>query len=257
MNGIFYIGATGLDAQQKAVDIVANNVTNMNTNAYKRATVSFAEMLVPPTQGASSQGTDGAATLAGVNASMGLRDFAASELHPTGNPMDIAVRGDGFIPLSRSTQGHATLWRGGTLHVSADGYLAAPDGTPLDAMISVPRDASAITIQTNGEVLAEVPGQTNAVPIGQIELVTVGDPAQLVAAGNGMYTLDESTTTLSTSRPGEDNAGSVAQGFGEASNVQLSDELVNLMVYQRAYAANARLVQIGDELMSIANGLKR
>lgn len=255
MNGIFYIGATGLDAQQKAVDIVANNVTNMNTTAYKRATVSFSELLVPTAQATGNRSGDGG--LAGVSATIGLRDFRATDLHPTNNPMDIAVRGDGFIPLSRSGEGHAVLWRGGTLHIGPDGYLAAPDGTPLDAMISVPRDATSLTIQNNGEVLAEVPGQNAALPIGQIELVTVGDTGQLVAAGGGTYTVDESATTLSSVRPGEDSSGTLAQGFGEMSNVQLSDELVNLMVYQRAYAANARLIQVGDELMSIANGLKR
>ena len=255
MNGVFYIGATGLDAQQTAVDIVANNVTNMNTNAYKRSTVSFSEMLVAPAQAGSRQ--DASAGLAGVNVSASLRDFNPAQLHPTGNAMDVAIRGAGFIPLSHSGTGHATLWRGGTLHVDTDGYLAAPDGSPLEAMISVPRDVTSLTILPTGEVQAQVPGQADLLSIGQIDLVSVDDPAKLVATGNGIYSLDEGSTTLSSIRPGDENDVTIAQGFGEASNVQLSDELVNLMVYQRAYAANARLVQVGDELMSIANGLKR
>jgi flagellar basal-body rod protein FlgG len=257
MNGAFYIGATGLDAQQTAVEIVANNVTNMNTAGYKRATVSFAEMLVPAPPQADATRRDTTATLAGVNATTGLRDFTPAELHPTGNAMDVAIRGAGFIPLSRHDDGAQRLWRGGTLHVGADGYLSAPDGTPLDAMVSVPRDASSITLQPDGEVLAVVPGSTDPVAIGRIDLVMVNDASALTAQGAGIYTADESATTLESVRAGEDNAGSLAQGYGEASNVQLSDELVSLMVYQRAYAANARLVQVGDELMSIANGLKR
>jgi flagellar basal-body rod protein FlgG len=256
MNGAFYIGATGLDAQQTAVDIVANNITNMNTTAYKRATVSFSEMLVAP--GTTPRRDDPGAGMAGVSVATSLRDFTAAELHPTNNAMDLAIRGAGFIPLARSGDiGHTTLWRGGTMHVDPDGYLASPDGTPLEAMISVPRDVTAITIQPTGEVQAQVPGQNDPLSIGQIDLVTVDDPTKLVAAGNGTYTVDEGTTTLTSNKPGEENAGSIAQGYGEASNVQLSDELVNMMVYQRAYAANARLVQVGDELMSIANGLKR
>jgi flagellar basal-body rod protein FlgG len=256
MNGAFYIGATGLDAQQTAVDIVANNITNMNTNAYKRASVSFSEMLVAP--GTATRRDDAGAGLAGVSVTTSLRDFTPAELHPTGNAMDLAIRGQGFIPLARSGDtGHTTLWRGGTLHVDPDGYLASPDGTPLEAMISVPRDATSLTIQPTGEVQAQVPGQTDPLSIGQIELVTVDDPAQLLAAGNGTYTVDEGSTTLASNKPGDDGSATLAQGYGEASNVQLSDELVNMMVYQRAYAANARLVQVGDELMSIANGLKR
>jgi len=256
MNGVFYIGATGLDAQQTAVDIVANNVTNMNTNGYKRSTVSFSEMLVDPGQTVTRRDDAGAA-LAGVTISSNLRDFTPAELHPTGNAMDIAIRGPGFIPLARSGEGHTLLWRGGTLHVDTDGYLAAPDGTPLEAMISVPRDVTAITILPTGEVQAQVPGQADALSIGQIDVVTVDDPSQLVAKGNGTYALEDGGTALSSNKPGEDTGSTLAQGYGESSNVQLSDELVSLMVYQRAYAANARLVQVGDELMSIANGLKR
>jgi flagellar basal-body rod protein FlgG len=258
VNGIFYIGATGLNAQQTAVDIVANNVTNMNTTAYKRGSVSFSELLAPaaPLPGI-TRSVSPEAGAAGVMVNPTLHDFTAAELHATGNAMDLAIRGDGFIPLAKSSDGQSVLWRGGPLHVGTDGYLAAPDGQPLEAMISVPRDSTGLTISPSGQVTATVPNQTDPVEIGQIDVVVPSDTSKLQSQGNGIYSLDESETSLSSGTPGVDGAGLLAQGYGEASNVQLSDELVNLMIFQRAYAANARLVQVGDELMSIANGLKR
>lgn len=253
MNGVFYIGATGLNAQQTAVDVVANNVANINTAAYKRGTVSFSELVAAPALSETGQTN---ATPNGVAVNPALHVFTQGELRPTGNALDLAIRGDGFIELLAQS-GKSVLWRGGTLHVGEDGYLTAPNGLPLHAMISVPADATSITVRSDGQVLAAVPGQSELLDLGSIELVLANDTSRLQSQGDGMYGIADDDLSLTRSVPGEDNAGLFAQGFSEASNVQLSDELVSLMIYQRAYAANARLVQIGDELMGIANGLKR
>jgi flagellar basal-body rod protein FlgG len=263
MNNVFYIGATGLNAQQNAVDITANNLANMNTAAYKRGIVSFSELLVGGRQQVSAARStydiDAAAVApAGVEVNSSLHAFTPGTLHATNNALDLAIKGDGFIELGAdASTGDAMLWRGGTLHVGTDGFLAAPNGQPLKAMISVPRDATAITVGTDGQVQATVPGQTDPLDIGQIELVTVEDTRALRADGDAVYRVADDGAALTRAKPGEENAGSLVQGYAEGSNVSLSDELVNLMLYQRAYAANARLVQVGDELMSIANGLKR
>lgn len=253
MNGIFYIGATGLQAQQRAVEVVAHNVANLNTPAFKRSAVSFAELLATnDVPGRPHTTTDTAAGVAAASVPV----FTAGELRATDNPMDLALHGEGFVELS-AADGQALLWRGGTLHVGADGYLAAPGGQPLKAMIAVPADASHLTISPSGDITAVLPGQTEAQPIGQIDLVIPQDTRALEAIGEGLYQMPDDGTALTRSRAGEDTATVFAQGFSEASNVQLSDELTSLMLYQRAYAANARLVQVGDELMAIANGLKR
>ncbi|KGB98816.1 flagellar hook-basal body protein [Burkholderia cepacia] len=257
MNNVFYIGATGLNAQQTAVDVTANNVANMNTPAFKRGTVSFSELLTAAAQPLNLlHGGTSSGAAAGVAADPSLHVFTSGELRPTGSGLDLAIRGDGFLELA-SDSSDAVLWRGGTLHVGTDGYLAAPNGLPLKAMISVPRDASGITITPTGQVLATVPNQAEPLDLGQIELVVPADTRSLQTVGDGVYRVHDDGLALTRSRPGEDNAGMFAQGFSEASNVSLSDELVNLMLYQRAYASNARLVQVGDELMAIANGLKR
>lgn len=259
MNNVFYIGATGLNAQQSAVDITANNLANMNTPAFKRGAVSFSELLVtaPQTRTALRDKTS-ESIAAGVSVDPSLRVFSPGMLHESGNQFDIAIKGEGFIELqSDRASGDATLWRGGTVHVGSDGFLTAPNGQPLKAMISVPRDATALTIGTDGQVSATVPGQADLLEIGQLELVMPVDTRTLQSVGDGIYRAQDDGVALTRVKPGEDSAGSVIQGYSEASNVTLSDELVNLMMFQRAYAANARLVQVGDELMSIANGLKR
>ena len=254
MNSIFYIGATGLNAQQTAVDVVANNIANVNTAAFKRGSVSFAELLTSTTSPDQTSTAPDAA--AGVAASASLHVFTDGELRATSNPMDLAIQGDGFVELTDNA-GQAVLWRGGTLHVGTDGYLDAPNGQPLKAMISVPTDASDITITPTGQVLATLPSQTAPQELGQIDMVMPHDTSRLEALGDGLYQMPDDGSALMSVQPGDDTTSRFAQGFSEASNVQLSDELVSLMIYQRAYAANARLVQVGDELMGIANGLKR
>lgn len=256
MNGAFYIGATGLNAQQSAVSATANNIANMNTPAFKRAAVSFSEVLAASAQPLLPVSNVSVDQVAGVMADVSARVFTPGELRPTGNMLDIAVRGDGLIELA-SDAGQPMLWRGGTLRVGEDGYLATSNGMPLKAMISVPRDASAITVLEDGRVQATVPDQAQPMDIGQLELVHVDDTRDLQPQGEGLYQLRSDAAALQSFKPGEGGTGAFVQGFSEASNVSLTDELTHLMLYQRVYAANARLVQVGDELMAIANGLKR
>ncbi|KAK47800.1 hypothetical protein BG58_41070 [Caballeronia jiangsuensis] len=263
MNNVFYIGATGLNAQQTAVDITANNLANMNTASFKRGVVSFSELLTGTAQRADVRSPDlrkngGVTTASGVVADSTLHSFMPGSLHATGNALDVAIKGDGFIELGAdSIAGETRLWRGGTLHVGADGFLAAPNGQPLKAMISVPRDATDITIGTEGQVTAVVPNQSEPLELGQIEIVTVSDTRALQSESDGVFRVPDDSLTLTRAKPGDDISSTIVQGYSEGSNVSLSDELVSLMLFQRAYAANARLVQVGDELMSIANGLKR
>ncbi|MXN79979.1 flagellar hook-basal body complex protein [Burkholderia sp. 4701] len=254
MNNVFYIGATGLAAQQAAVDSTANNIANLNTPAFKRGAVDFSALLTAGGRPTFAPGTGGAAG-AGVSASM-RPVHSPGTLRQTDDAWDVAIRGNGFIELE-TAQGDAALWRGGRLRVGDDGYLRASNGVPLKAAISVPRDAERLEIAPDGQVLAVVPNQPAPLEIGRLEIVQPADPHALQALGDGTYRIADDGAAIVRARAGEDNAGTFAQGFSEASNVALADELAGLMLYQRAYAASARLVQVGDELMAIANGLKR
>lgn len=254
MNGPFYIGATGLSAEQRALDAVANNIANINTPGFKRARVQFSELL----GGAASQGagiTQSSPAFSGVQTDISGRDFTQGDLKQTGKPLDVAIDGEGFLELM-GPGGRALLWRGGSMKVNADGYLATMDGLPLKAMISAPLDATAVSIAPDGKVMAQMSGQSGLTVLGQIDLVRAKSPSTLTNLGDGFYEA-ANPSDLITATPGEDGAGLLATGALESSNVELSDEMVTLLMLQRAYAANAQVVQAGDELMAIANGLRR
>lgn len=256
MNGAFYIGATGLRSQERALEATANNLANINTPGYKRAEVRFSE-LVGPAPSAEDLAIDpnAGAALAGVNALGGNRVFTQGELRPTGQAMDLAIDGEGFLELL-GPAGQVLLWRGGTLKVNGDGNLAASNGLPLKSMVSIPDGATALTIGRDGMVRATVAGTAEPVELGQLELVLARDPSQLGLLSEGLYQAQDASDLLGV-KPGEEGGGALVQGAIEGSNVSMSDEMVTLMLMQRAYAANAQIVQAGDQLMSIANGLRR
>src|SRR4051812_35920454 len=132
MNGVFQIGATGLHAQDRALNIVANNITNMNTPGFKRAEVRFAELVGAHAADGSAPAVGDASAMFGVSASGSQRLFSTGEMRATGNPLDLAIQGEGFIELA-SPDGQTLLWRGGTLRINEDGFLAGPGGLPLKA----------------------------------------------------------------------------------------------------------------------------
>ncbi|WP_443751364.1 flagellar hook-basal body protein [Asticcacaulis solisilvae] len=258
MNGVFYIGATGLDTQQRALDIVANNIANLNTRAFKQSHPQFSQMVAPvalPADGHETSAADAQAAMLGVKLDGAPVDFTQGQLNATGAPLDLAINGSGFIELM-GPGGQTMLWRGGGLMVNPDGYLAASNGMPLQAMISVPHDASALTISADGKVTATVDGSAQPVSLGQIELSQDNDPSTLTAIGGGLY-VPQSDADIVRAAPGTEGAGVLAQGFSEASNVDLSREMVTLLLMQRTYSANAQVVQAGDQLMGIDNELKR
>ncbi len=257
MNGAFYIGATGLQAQERALDVVANNIANLNTNGFKRSQARFSELVgaSATTSRENVQDGHGAETpLWGVDVDTSPLDMTQGTLTQTGHPLDVAINGPGFIELMGAA-GQVQLWRGGTLQVNPDGYLAAADGTPLKAMISVPEGATNLTISGSGAVSATVDGSATKT-IGQIDVVQEKNPAGMSLTSPGRYE-PENLNDVTSSAAGDAGAGVLVQGSLETSNVDLSTEMITMLLMQRAYASNAQIVQAGDQLMSIANELRR
>jgi flagellar basal-body rod protein FlgG len=258
MNGAFYIGATGLDAQQRALDVVSNNISNINTTAYKRSSARFSELLV----GAHSL-ADGETVIRsfrgdgmnGVEVASAPRVWTQGDLRQTASELDLAIDGAGFIPVM-AAEGRSLLWRGGALKLSGDGYLATADGLPLQAMIAVPQDAKAVVIARDGTVSATIDGQAEPRELGKIDLAYMADPSLLTEAGAGYFESDD-PSAVSVVAAGEEGAGFLVQGSLEGANVELSAEMIQLLVLQRAYAASAQVVQAGDTLMAISNSLRR
>lgn len=243
MNGAFSIGATGLRAQERALNITANNIANMNTPGFKRSAVRFSELMGV-----------GRSAAGGVSALEAAPVFAQGELRTTGNALDVAIDGDGFIEVL-GADARPLLWRGGTLSIGVDGLLSTADGLPLRAMITVPEGADALTISGDGMVAAVLAGDKTPTELGRIDLQRVSDLTGLKALGGGLY--KSSGTDRAAFAAGEEGVGVFVQRSIEGANVTLSNEMVMLMLMQRAYAASAQALQAGDQLMGIANGLRR
>lgn len=256
-----YIGATGMQAQQAHVDAIANNLANVNTSGFKKNRASFTELVVSaaaPGRGAAAEGGVFAlaSTGAGVQLGAAAKAFDPGELKKTDMPLDLAILGDGFLELALpdGARGYA---RGGTLKVNADGQLATQAGVPLKPGLTVPENTEALVISSTGRVQARVPGQAAPLEIGQLELVRFANPQGLLPQGGNVYRASEASGDPIGGRPGEDGMGTLAQGFLEASNVKLVEEMVNLMVAQRAYEASVKVVQASDEMLGMINGLRR
>ncbi len=250
MNGAFYIGAAGMDAQQRALNIVANNIANINTTGFKRSAVRFSELVAAI--GGAADPTSISPMLAnssGVAVGAAPHVWAQGDLKQTAQELDLAINGVGFLELL-GPSGRSLLWRGGTLKVNEGGYLATADGIALRAMISVP------AIARDGVVSALVGGETEMRQIGQLDLVMVNNADTLKDAGNGYYEVTD-PAGIATVQAGDNGSGAFVQGTLQSSNVQLTEEMVSLLLLQRAYSASAQVVQAGDQLMGIVNGLRR
>jgi flagellar basal-body rod protein FlgG len=255
-----YIGATGMRAQQTQIDTIAHNVANVNTVGFRRSAVSFAEVSAAQSTLTRSPLAEAVATAlpprgAGTQARIAL-SANGGELKATGAPLDLAIDGLGFLEILRA-DGSPAYTRAGALSVTENGALALADGSPLASRIDLPPDATDIEITPDGRVLTRLDGFTEPVEVGALELVTFANPSGLTAVGNNLYVATADSGEARSGTPGENGLGALRQGYVEASNVQLIDELVTLMLAQRAFEMNGRLVQAADQLLAITNTLYR
>lgn len=260
------IGATGMQAQQLNVDTIANNLANVNTVGFKKAQVTFTDLMMRETarvQAPASPDASDAGPLAalpslgaGVGTASIVKRFDAGDLKQTGSPLDLAIHGDGFLEVVEPDGSHA-FTRGGTLKVNTDGVLVTQSGLPLKPGITVPANATALTIGADGHVLITVPNEASPIDGGQLELVRFTNPSGLLAQGDDLYRASEASGEPIAGKPGENGLGTLTQGYLEGSNVRMVDEMVNLMVAQRAYEASVKVVQASDEMLSMVNNLRR
>lgn len=257
MNDALFIAATGMQAQQTNVETIANNIVNATTPGYKRSKVSFTDMVTKQSVPTAATASD-ALLSAGQRAGMGVAlmkagpQFEAGELKKTDSPYDIAISGDGFIEV-QTPDGARAVTRGGTLKVNADGLLSTQSGLPLRPAIMIPQGAQSLTITPDGHVRVMLPNQDGPQDVGQIELVRFSSLEQLSSLGDNVYRVADNASELR----GADGAGTLQQGYLESSNVKMVDEMVNLMLAQRAYDASVKVIQASDEMLAAANNLRR
>lgn len=265
MSNALYIGATGMQAQQQNVDTIANNLANANTTAFKKSRISFTDMMVQDASRVSNlmagmteldAGSMGVNVGAGVRVSSTSKSFEPAELKKTDSALDIAIQGEGFIEVLMS-DGSTAFSRGGTLKLNRDNQLSLASGHLLKAGITIPDHVLGMTISPDGFVRCRVAGQSGELELGKIELVNFTSPSQLNVLGDNLYQTTAGSGEALSSLNGELGVGTIAQGSLEASNVKMVEEMVNLMIAQRTYEANVKLVQAADEMHGMINSLRK
>ena len=254
--------SSGMQSQQMNIDNIANNLANLNTVGFKKSRVEFQDVLYQKYRLAgsatsvNSQAPNELAIGYGVKPVATLRQFSTGSLELTSNPLDLAISGDGFFQLQHP-DGTTVYSRDGAFKLSADGEIVNSDGYFLLPEISVPEDATSISVGQDGIVQALITGETEAVDLGQIELARFVNPAGLSSMGKNLMQVTDASGDPITDLPGQGGLGTLDQGYLEMSNVEVVDEMVNMIIAQRAYEMNSKAIQTADEMSSIANNLKR
>ena len=249
------IAATGMLAQQTNVEIIANNLANMNTTAFKQQRAEFADLLYQTIQtpGAqtSDQGTyapNGIQLGAGVRTAGVYRIMTQGDLKSTGNPYDVAIQGAGFFRIQQAdgTDGYT---RSGNFSLNPQGQLVTQDGLVVQPGIAIPANTLSVTINAQGQVNATVAGNTTPQTVGQLELTRFPNEAGLNAIGNNLYLETPASGSPQAGQPGSTGFGTIQQGFLETSNVNSVDEITGLITAQRAYEMNSKVVSAADQML--------
>ena len=253
------IAATGMHAQQLTIDVVANNLANANTMGFKKSRVEFEDLLYRNNQisgnGLISQQISQPMGTGTTLLSLG-KVFESGDLKKTDRSLDIALQGNGFFEVIMPDGSYAYS-RAGSLKINNDGYLTNIDGYSLSALVQVPSDTQNLIIESNGDVFAELSNEDNPVKLGQIEVANFINPMDLNPMGDNLYMPTKASGSALYGTAGDEGFATIEQGYLEASNVSLVEELTNLMMAQRAYELNSKVIQASDELLSIINGLRR
>jgi flagellar basal-body rod protein FlgG len=257
----FSTSATGMTAQQMMVDMISNNLANINTTGFKRSQINFQDLLYVEME---AEGTEVASGIkspsgleigSGVRAASNVKVFSIGELQNTGNPLDIAIAGEGFLQVAMPN-GDIRYTRDGALQINGNGQLVTTGGYAIEPSISVPIDAASISIEKDGGVNVMDSAGTQSV-VGNIQLARFPNPSGLSSEGDNLYSETEASGTATTGIPGESGFGTIQSSFLEKSNVQMVTELVNLITAQRAYEINARAIRAGDDMLQTANQIVR
>ena len=254
--------ASGMAAQQLNVEVISNNIANMNTVGFKKQRAEFQDLLYHTMERAGAQSSEqgtivptGVQIGGGVKAGSVYRITEQGAVTQTGNPYDVAIEGRGFFQVLMPS-GEMAYTRAGNLSLNADGQLVTEDGYNIQPAITVPNDATSISVSKGGQVQAVRAGQTEAEVVGQIELANFVNEAGLSAIGDNLLMETAASGPANVGTPGIDGFGNLLQGYTEASNVDAVTEITALIVAQRAYEMNSKVISAADEMLQAANSVK-
>jgi flagellar basal-body rod protein FlgG len=260
-----YTAATGMEALQTKLDVIANNMANINTTAFKKDRANFEDVFYRQIRLPGAEDADGNRTATGIEVGLGTRvsstqsDFKQGSFETTGNQLDLAIEGDGFFQV-QNPNGDFYYTRSGNFGINANGQVvlgSANIGYLLEPNITIPPEATDVVVSADGQVQIRTQDSTNLQTIGQLQLAKFVNPDGLLKLGDNLFQKTDSSGDEQVGTPAQQGFGNIRQGFLEASNVEPVTELIDLITTQRAFEINSQVVQAGDQVMQIIANLRR
>ncbi len=257
-----WTSATGMQAQALNLDVISNNLANVNTSGFKKSRAEFQDLLYETLRPAGTSSSQDSEVPTGIQIGHGTRPstvlkiFTQGDMENTKNELDLAIEGDGFFKIILPS-GETGYTRDGGFKLDRDGRIVNADGFALEPEMTIPSDARSISVGMDGTVSVLQAGDSIPSEVGTIELARFINPAGLISMGKNLYITSNASGDEITGTAGEDGLGTIAQGFLERSNVSVVDEMVNMITAQRAYETNSKAIQTADEMLQMANNIKR
>ena len=257
-----WIAASGMEAQTLNIDVIANNLANVNTSGFKRSRADFQDLLYETLRPPGVASAAGNQVPTGIQLGQGTRPVAVQKIFSQGdyehtqNELDMAIEGNGFFQILQPN-GEVAYTRAGAFKLDGEGQIVNSDGYFMEPAISVPTDTTNISIGTDGTISVIQAGENEPTEIGTIQLARFVNPAGLNSIGRNLYLPTSSSGDAIDGTAGEDGFGTISQGYLELSNVSVVEEMVNMIVAQRAYEINSKGIQAADEMLQMANSIKR
>jgi flagellar basal-body rod protein FlgG len=257
-----YIAATGMEAQKLNIDVISNNLANVNTTGFKKSRADFQDLMYQTLRAPGATSAESLQVPSGIQIGLGVKPVAVQKIFQqgdfvhTGNTLDLVIEGDGFFQITMP-DGTLAYSRAGAFKLNSDGAIVNSDGYLLEPSISIPSNTLTITVGSDGQISVTQAGSTTPTQIGQIQLAKFINPGGLNSIGKNLFQPTASSGDATTGTPGLEGIGTITQGFTEMSNVNIVEEMVNMIVSQRAYEINSKAVQASDEMLQVVNNLKR
>ena len=257
-----FVSATGMGAQQRQIDVVANNLANLATVGFKKSRNNFQDLLYQIDRAAGSPSSQNTTIPVGIHSGHGVKHistekiFTQGDMKNTGVELDVAIEGVGFFQILQPN-GAIAYSRAGNFQRDQEGRVVTQDGFPLEPEIIVPQDARQVQIGLDGTVSVLVSEETLPTPIGTVQLARFVNPAGLVPLGRNLYSPTAASGNAVVENPGINGMGTLNQSFLEISNVSVVDEMINMIIAQRAYEVNSKAIQTSDDMLQTANNIIR
>ncbi|MCC5648003.1 flagellar basal-body rod protein FlgG [Nostoc sp. CHAB 5824] len=257
-----FTSATGLRAQQLNLDVIANNLANVSTTGFKRSRVDFEDLVYQQMREAGGQTGPNSTLPTGSQIGMGVSAgttnslFTQGTMLNSGGQYDIAIRGEGFFRI-QTPDGATAYTRSGAFAIDATGRLVTSEGYAVQPEVIIPPNKTGVNIASNGEVSVTLPGQANPQVVGTVGLTKLSNPSRLKAIGGNLFSPTAASGTPVDANPGQQGLGTLQHRWLESSNVDIVEEMVRMIIVQRAYDTNSKVIQASDEMLTTTNSIKR